>query len=76
MYCVLLGTVWIMACKNRNLEFYCSFDVHIELFNICNFGGKEDFSFCQFHKSTGKPLMAIIMKIITCLRIKLGSRIT
>lgn len=29
MYHVLLGTVWIMACQNRNLEFYCSFGVHI-----------------------------------------------
>lgn len=47
----LLGTVWIMACRDRNLEFYSSFLCIFELFNICNFGGKENFSFCQFCKS-------------------------
>lgn len=42
-----------------------------ELFNICinNFGGKKNFSFCQFCKSTAEPLIAVIMKIRTCLRI-------
>lgn len=46
-----------------------------ELFYICSFGGKENFTFYLFHKSTGKPPMAVIMKI-TCLRIKVGTLIT
>lgn len=44
-----------------------------ELFNICNFGGKENFSFCQFCTSTAKPLIAVIMTTRTCLRVKLAS---